>query len=51
MISKETSFRIIVVAAVLLFQFKFSQFVKLESQFSLIYYTIQQIIWFKTKFR
>ena len=51
MILKETSFKTPSVVAVLLFQFKISQFVKSESQVSLISYTIQQIIRFKTNLR
>ena len=50
-ISKDTSFKIIVVAAVFLFQFNLLQFVESESQVPLISYTIQQIFRFKTKFR
>ena len=46
---KGDAVKTIVVVAVFLFQFKFSHFVKSESQFSLVSYTIQQIIWFKTK--
>ena len=51
MISNETSIKIIVVKAVFLFQFKFSHLVKSESQVALISYIMQQIFWFKSKFR
>ena len=51
MISKETSFKTIVVVSIFLLQFKFSQLVKSERQVFLISNNIQRINRFKTKFR